>query len=156
MGKLVPAAIVLVALVGGAGLGHALRPVPEPVPEAEPGAEAAAPEAAPAGEAGVITLEEPFLVPILRDGQVWSHVVLRLGVSVPGQEAEVIRAREPVLRDGLMEALFVHGSLGGFEGDFTEPEAMARLRRRLDEMVAARLGAPEARALIVSMARQAG
>lgn len=154
MGKLVPVGIVLLALAGGAGVGHVLRPAPEPESEAEQVAAEEAP-AAPAQES-LVALDDPFLIPVLRDGQVWSHVVLTLGVSSTGLAREDILLREPLLRDGLMEALFVHGSLGGFEGDFTEPQAMIRLRRRLDEMVARRLGDPEARALIVSMARQAG
>lgn len=166
MGKLVPIAIVVVALAAGAGAGHLLRPAPVEV-EDDPtrGGEApdggAATGAAPvipkphSGEESVVSLRDNFVVPVLRDGRVWSYVVLTLGVVAGATEGDQILLREPLLRDGLMEALFLHGSLGGFENDFTEPQAMIRLRRRLDDMVERRLGDPTARILIVSMARQA-
>lgn len=157
MGKLVPLAVVVVALAGGSGAGFVLRPAPAEHPDAaaetEPSPAAEAPEP---GTGGTVALDAPFIVPVLRDGQVWSHVVLTLGISSGAIPSEEIVLKEPLLRDGLMEALFLHGSLGGFEGDFTEPGAMIRLRRRLDDMVARRLGDPDARALIVSMARQTG
>lgn len=155
MGKLIPAVVILAALAGGAGVGHVLRPAPADVSEE---AVEAAPSAAPSETNGgnTVALDDPFIVPVLRDGQVWSHVILTLGVSSDVTSKEDIALREPLLRDGFMEALFLHGSLGGFEGDFTEPQAMIRLRRRLDDMAARSLGDPKARALIVSMARQAG
>ena len=155
MGKIVPVVVALVALAGGAGAGFVLRPAPPPDVD---GGSAPAPEAAaeePSGPENVFTLRDGFVVPVLRDGKVWSYVVLTLGVGTQGWTAEDVLLREPLLRDGLMEALFLHGSLGGFDEDFTKPQAMARLRRRLDEMVARRLDDPTARVLIVSMARQA-
>lgn len=168
MSKLIPVAIVLVALLGGAGAGHFLKPAPAPEEEgaAEAGGAAKA-EGAPAGDHGadaakgtegghgtVVTFRDGFIVPVLRDGQVWSHVVLGLGVEAEGSDEATILLREPVLRDALTEALFLHGSLGGFDGDFTEPGAMSRLRSRLDGVVSNRLGDPTARVLIASLARQ--
>ncbi len=174
MSKLIPVVLVLVALLGGAGAGHFLKPAPD----AEAGGEAVDAAGGPAtegegpatgGDAGkvaghetggaeghdaVVTFSDGFIVPVLRDGQVWSHVILELGVEAQGSAEETIRLREPVLRDALTEALFLHGSLGGFDGDFTESGAMARLRARLDGVVSGRLGDPTARVLIASLARQ--
>lgn len=155
MAKLIPIVIILVALLGGAGAGHVLKPAADPA-----GAEMAeghVPEAEAEHQTGlatVITFRDGFIVPVLRDGQVWSHVILSLGVEADGSDQETVLLREPVLRDALTEALFLHGNLGGFDGDFTEAGAMARLRSRLDSVVSARLGDPTARVLIASLARQ--
>jgi len=150
MGKVIAILLVVLMGVGGAVGGYMVRPPPEdpepgePVVEDVPKIEAAA------------TFRDGFIVPVLRDGQVWSHVILALGVASDQTEQEAIFQREPILRDGLTEALFLHGSLGNFDGDFTDPNAMARLRERLDAVLQARLDDPTAHVLIVSMARQAG
>ncbi|CTQ49096.1 hypothetical protein [Jannaschia donghaensis] len=145
------ALIMIIALGGGgAAAGFVLRPPPEP---ADP--EAAVPEIAEDLDS-VATLRDGFIVPVLRDGRVWSHVVLRLGVSSDRSASDQIAQKEPVLRDGLNEALFLHGNLGGFDGDFTDPVSMARLRTRLDAVLQDRLSDPTAKVLIVSMARQSG
>ena len=155
MGKVVPLLVVVAALAGGAAAGHVLRPAPAEPPAEEAPVDAAAAQPEPLAQPSTIALDAPFIVPVLRDGQTWSHVVLTLGVVSAVATGEDIARREPLLRDGFMEALFLHGSLGGFDRDFTDPQAMTRLRRRLDAMAAERLGDPDARVLIVSMARQA-
>lgn len=148
MAKVLALILVILFLAGGAGAGYVLRPVEEPVEEAE--------DVVPIRDPidAVATFRDGFVVPILRDGKVWSHVVLRLGVASDQTDQETILLREPVLRDGLNQSLFLHGSLGGFDGDFTNPVAMERLRTRLDGMISARLDDETARILIVSMSRQ--
>ncbi len=163
MAKLFPILIILVALLGGAGVGQFLKPAPDPEGAEMAESDGDAPDAGHAaeddGEHGaaqetVVTFRDGFIVPILRDGQVWSHMILQLGVEAEGSTEETILLREPILRDALTEALFLHGNLGGFDGDFTEPGAMARLRDRLDAVIGGKLGDPTARVLIASLARQ--
>lgn len=150
MAKIFALLIILALGAAGAGAGFVLRP-PAPEPEVTE-------EPVPLVQDlnAVANLREGFIVPVLRDGRVWSHIVLRLGVSADGTPEDVIAAREPLLRDGLTEALFRHGNLGGFDGDFTDPRSTARLRARLDAVLQDRLDDPTAKVLIVSMARQAG
>lgn len=150
MGRIVAVTLIVLMGAGGAAAGFVLRPPPD-----EGGEVDAAPLELPKLDA-VSTLRDGFIVPVLRDGRVWSHVILTLGVSSDQTAEDVIVSREPLLRDGLTEALFLHGSLGGFDGDFTEATSMARLRTRLDAVLQARLNDPSAKILIVSMARQAG
>lgn len=150
MAKVLAILIILALGGGGAVAGFALRP-PSPEPETMEDS-----KTLPNGFNAVATLREGFIVPVLREGRVWSHIVLQLGVSADGTSEEVIAVREPLLRDGLTEALFRHGNLGGFDGDFTDPRSTARLRERLDAVLQDRLGDPSAKVLIVSMARQAG
>lgn len=150
MGKIIALLLVVIMGAGGAAAGYFLRPPPElsDAPDAVP--EQIEPVDA------VATLRDGFIVPVLRDGRVWSHIILSLGVSSDQTAEDVIARREPLLRDGLNEALFLHGSLGGFDGDFTNSASMARLRLRLDAVLQARLDDPTAKVLIVSLARQSG
>lgn len=151
MGKLLPLAIVLVATLGGGVAGHALRPpAPEGAAEAPDGPEPSRP-----AEDAIVSFRDGFVVPVLRDGHVWGHVVLSLGAQADHTTREDILLREPLLRDSLNQALFLHSNLGGFDGDFTAPQVMERLRERLDGALAAELADETARVLIVSMARQA-
>ncbi|CTQ33238.1 hypothetical protein [Jannaschia rubra] len=153
MGKLLPILVVVLSLGGGAAAGHFLRPAPAASEEAEVPHDPA--PNAPTQDV-VVTFRDGFVVPVLRDGRVWSHAILSLGVESGRSTEEKIYLREPVIRDGLNEALFLHASLGGFDGDFTDPLSMNRLRARLDDVLARTLGDDSARILIVSMARQAG
>ncbi len=153
MGKLIPIAIVLLTAAGGAGAGFVMRPAP-PIEETTAAPVPAPSDPARPGLESAVTLRDTFVVPVLRDGHVWSYAVLTLGVISDTLDSEQILLREPLIRDGLMEALFLHGSLGGFDDDFTQPQAMIRLRRRLDDMIERRLADPTARILIESLARQ--
>ena len=139
MGKLVPIAIVLLTAAGGAGAGFVLRPAPT-VDEAAAVSAPVTTDPARPGLESAVTLRDTFVVPVLRDGHVWSYAVLTLGVISDTLDSEQILLREPLIRDGLMEALFLHGSLGGFDDDFTQPQTMIRLRRRLDDMIERRPG----------------
>ncbi|MFO6464912.1 hypothetical protein ACK8OR_11005 [Jannaschia sp. KMU-145] len=150
LGKLLPLIVILVALAGGAAAGFVLRPEDE---EAAPATPIRSP--VPQDER-VVTLRDSFIVPVLRDGRVWGHVVLTLGIEAVHVSRDTILLQEPVLRDGLTEALFRYGSLGGFDGDFTDAIALNRLRTRLNEVVVQRLGDDQARILVISMARQDG
>jgi hypothetical protein len=151
LGKLViPIAAILALLAGGAA-GHFMRPPPA---ETEAGATPEPEPVAVAPADRVTTFREAFVVPILRRGRLWGNVILNLGVETASVSREEVLLMEAVLRDGFTEALFRHGSQGGFDGDFTEPLAMNRLRTRLNEVARGLTGDPEARVLIVSMARQ--
>ncbi|WP_299654760.1 hypothetical protein [uncultured Jannaschia sp.] len=154
MGKLIPIAVILVALLGGGAAGYLLKPPPVEDEHAEEVDPMAKPEKDALAEPSAVTLRDAFVVPVLRDGRVWSNVIVTLGVRSEQTPEEKVLSREPVLRDGLNQALFLHGSLGGFDGDFTEPRAMERLRKRLDEVVMRHLSDETARVLIVSLARQ--
>jgi hypothetical protein len=141
--------VVAAAALAGGAAGHLMRPPPEDPPEPT----VAAP---PDGPVEAVPLREPFVVPVLRDGRIWSHVVLSLGVESRGITREAILAQEPRLRDGLNRTLWTYGSLGGFDGDFTALDAMGRLQERLDGVVSMLLDDPSARVLLIGMTRQSG
>lgn len=152
MAKILALFVLLIALGGGGAAGYILRPAP-PEPEM---ADAPPPEPELVTPSTVVTFDRSFIVPVLRGGRAWSHVVLALGVESDRLGTEVIHNREPVLRDSFNEALFLHGSLGDFDGDFTEPMAMSRLRTRLNLAASTALDDDTARVLIVSIVRQQG
>ena len=154
MKKLLPFALLPIALIAGGVSGEMLRPPPPVEDTTVENTEEVKAEADALDTEQVVTFDNNFIVPILRDGAVWSYVIVSLGIESRQTEADTIRLREPVLRDSLTEALFLHGSLGGFDGDFTEPLAMNRLRARLNEAASRRLSDETARVLIVSLARQ--
>ncbi|WP_146204881.1 hypothetical protein [Jannaschia seohaensis] len=148
MAKIAALALVLFALIGGGAAGYFLRP------QAEHDTAAAPPEIEPSGALEAVPLRDPFIVPILRDGRAWAHAVLSLGVESTRASREEVLHQEPRLRDGLNEALYLHGSLGGFEGDFTAGPQMVRLRERLDEVVTRLLEDQDARVLLIAVTRQ--
>lgn len=101
-------------------------------------------------------LDDPFLVPLVRDNAVAAMMVLTLGLEVaPGQTA-VIHAREPRLRNQLLQALFDHANTGGFEGMFTGAANMRALREGLTRAARDVVGEAVGSVLILDMVRQEG
>lgn len=101
-------------------------------------------------------LDDPFLVPLVRDNAVAAMMVLTLGLEVaPGQTA-VIHAREPRLRNQLLQALFDHANTGGFDGMFTGAANMRALREGLTRAARDVAGEAVSSVLILDMVRQEG
>ncbi|CUH40654.1 hypothetical protein JSE7799_03389 [Jannaschia seosinensis] len=147
-------ALVIVVLAGAGGLygGFLTRPaVPAEDHDAAP---VVAEPKEEVSEGNIIQLKNSFVVPVLRDGRIWSHAVLMLGVEAGQTSSEAILLREPVLRDAINEALFRHGSQGGFDGNFTDSLMLNRLRTTLNQVVRQRLSDETARVLIMAMSRQ--
>lgn len=130
MAKILPILLMLIGLAGGIGAGFLLRPdPPEPVADAE-----AAP--APAREpvpSAIYDLDGQFLVPLVEDGRVMSLVIVELALKVDETAQASVAAKEPLLRDRLLQILFDHANIGGFEGMFTSNNNMTLLRRALLE-----------------------
>ncbi|WP_308915867.1 flagellar basal body-associated protein FliL [Jannaschia sp. LMIT008] len=153
--KAVLALTMVLGAVAGGGVAGAMLSPGHPAPEAEAEAEAPAAEEAEAlSEAVEIPLIREFIVPLIIDGRVRSHVVLTLGLSSKTLPQEAAYDREPVLRDKLMEALFRHASAGGFDGRFTETLPMNRLRLALNEAAQATYEGHDLTVLITSIDRR--
>ncbi|WP_339986460.1 flagellar basal body-associated FliL family protein [Gymnodinialimonas ulvae] len=102
-----------------------------------------------------VRLNNQFVVPIVRNGNVRSLVVMGLTVEVTtGLNSEVFN-QEPRLRDSFLRVLFAHANAGGFDGVFTEAAAMAPLREGLREAAQSILGRADAfDVLITDITRQ--
>ncbi|OAN69206.1 hypothetical protein A8B78_05000 [Jannaschia sp. EhC01] len=95
----------------------------------------------PAGEGTeYVRINNQFVVPIVRNGAVRSLVVLSLSLEVDTGGSSAVFNYEPRLRDSFLRVMFAHANAGGFDGRFTEAEAMAPLRSALREAAQSVLG----------------
>lgn len=85
------------------------------------------------GSSEFVKLNNQFIVPVVNNDAVSSLVVMSLSLEVEtGLRAEVY-AKEPKLRDTLLQVLFDHANIGGFDGAFTEANNLKILRSGLTD-----------------------
>ncbi|PKQ13582.1 MAG: flagellar basal body-associated protein FliL [Alphaproteobacteria bacterium HGW-Alphaproteobacteria-1] len=153
---LVPVLLLLLGLGAGIGAGLFLA---TPVPEAG-NVETAAPATAgrtdgqTGGQTEFVRLNNQFVVPVVARDRVTAMVVISLSVEMRLGTADAVYAREPRLRDGLLQAMFDHANRGGFDGAFTDANSMDVLRRMLIEVARDLLGEDVRGVLITEIARQ--
>ncbi|MEF3048080.1 flagellar basal body-associated FliL family protein [Pseudotabrizicola sp. L79] len=161
--KIFVPALVLIGLLSGAAAGHFLRQDDQSETAAEgeqagmndhdSGAVAAS--HAEAGEAReYLKLPNQFVVPVVMDGRVHSLVVLSLSLEVASGNNDMVFAREPKLRDALLQLFFDHANSGGFSGSFTDAASLAVLRRSLLTVAQTVLGDIVTDVLITDIMRQ--
>lgn len=108
-----------------------------------------------AGGMEYVKLNNQFVVPIVKDKNVASLVVLSLSLEVPAGSEDDVYKREPKVRDSILQVLFDHANIGGFDGAFTEAKMLNVLRRALREVAQRDLGADVVNdVLILEIARQ--
>ncbi len=148
MKKLAPVFLVLMGLGVGTGAGIVLRPASE---QAE-----ATPEHVEDRPATTefVKLNNQFVIPVVEDGRVSSLVILALSVEVALGSAEAVFAKEPKLRDALLQVLFDHANAGGFKGVFTDGANLTLLRLALLETTRKTIGETVVDVLISDIARQ--
>ena len=141
MKLLLPLLLVLAGL--GAGVGAGLAPRPDAQEEAvvinpcgdqehaEP-AKDHKPEAtsdpSTSDDLDYVKLNNQFVVPVVSDDLVEALVVMSLSVEIAPGFREFVYAREPKLRDALLQVMFDHANMGGFEGAFTDANTLDVLR----------------------------
>ena len=99
-------------------------------------------------------LDDPFLVPLVRNNMVEAMMVLTLGIEVTPGQSQLIHSQEPRLRNQLLQALFDHANTGGFDGMFTVSGNMRTLRESLTRAARDVLGDAVGSILILDMVRQ--
>jgi flagellar basal body-associated protein FliL len=164
MGKLLPLLLALAGIGAGVGAGLVLPAAPDRDPAKAPEAQACAPTdsttpaASPAGTAErpreYVRLSNQFVVPVLEDNRVSAMVVLSLSLEAAPGAREAIFAREPKLRDALLQVLFDHANMGGFGPDFTASGNLDLLRRSLTETARQLMPDLVTDVLIMDLARQ--
>ena len=147
---LLPLVLGLVGLAVGAGAGWMLRPVPAPGDDMAEASDFVPPPST------LETLRMPnhFVVPVLEGGRVQSMVVLSLALELTANHGVVMAQQEPRLRSILLQVMFDHANLGGFEGVFTRGETLHSLRRSLREAARAEIGPALHDVLITEIVRQ--
>lgn len=153
----IPIVLAILGVAGGAAAGFMMRPADT---DTDTGVEADASNGSgdevPLEPAEYVRLTNQFIVPVLREGQVVSIVVLSLGLEVePGSE-NTVYSHEPKLRDEFLQVLFSHANTGGFEGAFTDAANMMVVRTALREAAASVLPDLVRDVLINDITRQDG
>lgn len=156
--KLLPFILPLIGVAVGAGAGYALKPAPQAMSETS-AAEEVDPAPAPptpgtATPTEIVKLNNQFVVPLVAKDRISALVVLSLSVETTIGRSSEIYELEPKLRDVLLQALFNHANMGGFDGEFTKARNMDLLRRSLTEVAGGVLGDAIRGVLITEIARQ--
>lgn len=155
MRKLLPLLLILIGAGAGVGAGLFLRPVPDA--EAAPGAEATLETETPVDPEALpefVKLNNQFIVPVVESGRIVSLVILSLSLEVTTGSTEEVYAKEPRLRDEMLQLLFDHANTGGFRGSFTDADNMVILRTGLNEIAKKVLGDIALDVLITDIVRQ--
>ena len=80
--------------------------------------------------------------------------MLSLSLEVNAEQTQSVYEHEPKLRDVLLQTLFDHANIGGFDGTFTHTQKLDDLRQALLEVAQKNLGAEIFDILITDIARQ--
>lgn len=154
MRKLLPLLLLLVGAGAGLGLGMFLRPSPDPEEMAKAETVEHAEKEEDSSIHEFVKLSNQFVVPIIRNDRVSSMVLVSLSLEVRAGYKEAIYAQEPKLRDALLQAMFDHANIGGFDGAFTQSGNLELLKKTLYEIASKTLGESLVQVLIVDIARQ--
>lgn len=120
--------IAFAAGIFGGGMLHQ-SPADEPAPAGiAPDPEPSSPDSA---ELAWFRFPNQFFVPVMRNGQVFSTMIISLTIEMPAKAEPAIHAQEHRLRDALLRALLIHANTGGFDGNFTTDLQMTRLHDAL-------------------------
>lgn len=164
MKKLLPVILALIGLGGGVGAGIMLKPAPVDVSEMGPcgpddvhtasAAKADEAEDDDAAPMEYLKLSNQFIVPLVKDGNVHSLVLLSLSVEIMPETRDAVFQREPKLRDVFLQVLFDHANSGGFDGNFTSGLKMSSLRTSLMEVAQQVIGDRITDILVTDIIRQ--
>jgi hypothetical protein len=165
MKKLLPIILALIGTGAGVGAGIFLMPKEPEHPVASVDCVVPTEEVAhetpkeekkdgPAEGAEYVKLSNQFVIPVLGPDQVNALVVASLSIEVPTGSTEAVYSFEPKLRDVMLQVLFDHANIGGFEGAFTSGERMDILRSALLDAAHGVLGDQVNDVLITEIARQ--
>ncbi|MFD3188820.1 flagellar basal body-associated protein FliL [Sedimentitalea sp. HM32M-2] len=158
LSKLIPLVFLILGTGAGVGAGIFLAPAApsenHDTATAEAKSEAAHADHEEAATTEFVKLNNQFVVPVVKSGQVSSLVVMSLSVETSVSMNDTVFEREPKLRDLFLRVLFDHANMGGFDGAFTQPERLDVLRLALRDVAVKELGENVAGILITDIARQ--
>jgi hypothetical protein len=160
---LLPLLLALLGTGAGIGAGVALNPDPGkktpqdngtgPPAKGAGATPADGPDRA-AGKHDYVELNNQFIVPVIHEDRVGSLVILSLSFEIADGQREAVYALEPKLRDVLLQVMFDHANMGGFDGTFTDGNTLDVLRQSLTEAARDVVGRQVSEVLIVDLARQ--
>ena len=169
--KLIPIALPVLALVGGAFGGDMLRAPADPAkthaedahdPPAKDGhADTSSAHGGDDGHSsaeadGWFTFPTQFFVPLVRQGDMGDLMIITLTLQTDAASVEPLGKKEHALRDALLRQLLIHANTGGFDGNFTADRNLVALRGDLQKAAASVTDLPIKAVLIEDIARQQG
>lgn len=168
MKKLLPIIMLLVGVGAGVGAGIALKPEPAPPAEDAEMAEGAeydeksaakkemkeeAADGPPSGRE-YVKLVDQFIIPVVNDSSVTSLILVTLTLEVASGATESVFQAEPRIRGALLQAMFDHANIGGFNGAFTNSSKLEPLRQTFVDVARSVYGEDIYDVLIVQITRQ--
>ena len=161
MGKLIPVILMIIGGAIGGGVGFVMKPPPKPACEnaadnadCEEKAPAAAEMAEDEADKYYLAMKNQFVIPVIREELVRSLVVLSLSLETSPDHSETLFSREPKIRDVLLQVLFDHSHIGGFDGAFTESSRLSVLKVALLEATQSVVGPIVTDVVITDIVRQ--
>jgi len=158
MGKILPILLALIGVGAGIGAGVMLKPDPAehgdvadcatPSTEGEHTSQPAVDEHGQEVTPEYVKMNNQFVIPVLKDGNMAALVVLSISLEVAPGGKEATFQREPKLRDAFNQVLFDHANSGGFDGVFTNSNKMVVLRDSLYE-VAQKVAGPVVKDILI-------
>lgn len=99
--------------------------------------------------------EKPFIIPIFHNDRASGMLVVEIWLELePEANTLAITAKEPRVRDELMQVFYLYASEGRFSSQLLSPETQAELRRDLTHVGRQFIG-PELHAVLINdMQRQ--
>ncbi|MGG7565032.1 flagellar basal body-associated FliL family protein [Rhodovulum sp. DZ06] len=101
-----------------------------------------------------VALDKQFVVPLVDKARVKAMIIMSLSIETKGDGVDIIRQREPKLRDVFLQVMFRHAQSGGFDGVFTGGQVMADLRSALRDAGQGVLGEAAHDVLVTDIVRQ--
>ena len=163
MGKLLPIILMIIGGAVGGGVGFVMKPPPEMACDEamdttdceEKPSEAAAEEMIEDdADKYYLAMKNQFVIPVIREELVRSLVVLSLSLETSPDHSETLFSREPKIRDVLLQVLFDHSHIGGFDGAFTESSRLSQLKVALLEATQSVVGPIVTDVVITDIVRQ--
>lgn len=103
---------------------------------------------------GYVKFSRQFIVPVVNTNGVNSLFVLDISLEVDSSQSEDAYAKEPKLRDAILNALLKLSNEGAFSNQFLREENIANIRSRLLEAAQPILDGQVNDVLILSISRQ--
>lgn len=99
--------------------------------------------------------EKPLIIPIFHEDKAVGMLIAEIWLELEaGAETVAISAKEPRLRDELMQVFYLYASQGKFSSSLLEPKTQAELRRDLTHVARQFIGDQLHAILINDMQRQ--
>lgn len=151
--KILAILVIVIGAAGGAAAGYFLHP-PSDEAASEVAHEAEEHQEDELNLLEYVALSNQFIIPVLGPDRIESVVILSLSLEIEPGFSEAIYAKEPRLRDAILQVLFDYSNAGSFQGSFTDSTKLAGLRSDLTDLVQGLIGGSVTNVLITDIVRQ--